>query len=70
MRRPRKPRSDTELMRDLIVQAGFTVKAEVVEGHYRVTARDDAGHVQVVTADSELEALVELAERLGFEDMD
>ena len=32
--------------------------------------RDDDGHFQVVDAADELSAMVELAKRLGFEDLD
>ena len=66
---------DEQIMLELIQRAGFTVEREALTNRigpttYRVTARDDAGHIQVVDADDELTALVELARMLGSEDLD
>lgn len=67
--------TDAEIMVDLIRWAGFSVDREATTNRtgvttYRVMTRDDNADLQVVDAEDELSALVELAKRLGFEDMD
>lgn len=58
----------------MIKRGGFTVARETIAERggkttFRVTATDDDGHTQVVDADGKVAALVELAAKLGFEDL-
>jgi len=59
----------------MIQDAGYRVMVETFADRdgkqiHRATATDDDGHTHIVEARTRTDALVELAKRLGFEDLD
>ena len=61
----------TRAMLEIIGDAGYVVTLESPQqGIVIITAQDESGETWQVTSDSELAAVAEIAQILGFEDLD
>lgn len=64
-------KAEIKALLSVISDAGFTVKLDKhTEGMTIITAVDQAGEIYQVRSDSDMEAVIELAHMLHFEDLD